>query len=96
MDVDHGSLYNKPPRDYTNLHVACVKGGRGNRELIQAKTPQVLKTLPETQQNWRIHSIFFARAGFTDAARAEAQVYGAKLVDLEQLDTDLTINRAGG
>ena len=32
---------------------------------------------------------FFARSGFTDAARAEAESLGATLVDLERLDADL-------
>jgi len=36
-----------------------------------------------------VHYVFFARAGFTDAARAEAESVGAQLVDLETLDADL-------
>jgi len=36
-----------------------------------------------------VHYVFFARAGFTDAARAEAETVGAQLVDLMQLDADL-------
>ena len=36
-----------------------------------------------------MHYAFFARAGFTDAARAEAESLEASLVDLETLDTYL-------
>jgi hypothetical protein len=32
---------------------------------------------------------FFARSGFTDAARAEAESLGTTLVDLARLDSDL-------
>ena len=53
------------------------------RELIE-KAPQVAPG-PE----WRIHYAYFARAGFTDAARAEAETVGALLVDLARLDGDL-------
>ena len=53
------------------------------RELI-AKAPKVAPG-PE----WRIHYAYFARAGFTDAARAEAETVDALLVDLTRLDDDL-------
>ncbi len=39
--------------------------------------------------DWTVHYAFFARAGFTDAARAAADEVGAVLVDLELLDRDL-------
>jgi uncharacterized protein len=59
------------------------------RELIELKTPKVLKDLPEAAGGWRVHHAFFARAGFTDAARAGAEAAGAILVDLTALDADL-------
>ena len=59
------------------------------RELIETKTPKVLKDLPEGGKGWNVHYVFFARAGFTAAARAEAETVGAQLVDLARLDTDL-------
>jgi hypothetical protein len=34
--------------------------------------------------DWQVHYAFFARSGFTDAARAEAESVGATLVDLER------------
>jgi hypothetical protein len=40
-------------------------------------------------EDWAVHYVFFARSGFTDAAWAEAESLGAKLVDLERLDADL-------
>jgi hypothetical protein len=37
-----------------------------------------------------LHYAFFARTGFTDAARAEAAATGALVVDLERSDADLS------
>ncbi len=59
------------------------------RELIEAKTPRVLKQLPDEGAGWRVHYAFFTRAGFTDAACAAGEAAGAQLVDLETLDGDL-------
>lgn len=53
------------------------------RELID-KTPKVV---PES--DWQVHYVFFARAGFTEAALEEVQTVGAQLVDLNKLDQDL-------
>jgi AAA+ ATPase superfamily predicted ATPase len=65
------------------------KAGRSViRELVETKTPKVLKELPDGE-GWKVHYAFFARAGFTDAARAEAEAVGTLLVDLERLDADL-------
>jgi hypothetical protein len=58
------------------------------RELVETKTPKVLKELPDGE-GWKVHYAFFARAGFTDAAHTEAEALGALLVDLERLDADL-------
>lgn len=55
------------------------------RELV-AKAPLVV---PDKGQDWSIHYTFFARAGFTEAAQAEADKYNAILVDLATLDRDL-------
>jgi hypothetical protein len=43
------------------------------------------------QTDWQVHYPFFARAGFSDAAKVEAATVGAMLVDLEQLDSDLRV-----
>lgn len=59
------------------------------RELIEEKAPKVLRDLGEEAGTWKVHFAFFARAGFTDAARAAASDHQAILVDLETLDKDL-------
>ncbi len=59
------------------------------RELLQGRTPMVLRELPEGGAGWRVHHAIFARAGFTQAAQAAARAAGAQLVDLATLDADL-------
>jgi AAA+ ATPase superfamily predicted ATPase len=59
------------------------------RELV-GKTPLVVPG-----DDWQVQYVFFARAGFTDAARAEAEAIGAQLVDLPRLDADLGRASAG-
>jgi AAA+ ATPase superfamily predicted ATPase len=59
------------------------------RELIEEKAPKVVQTLPEKGKEWQVHYAFFARAGFTDAAREQAETVDARLVDLATLDADL-------
>jgi len=59
------------------------------RDLIEKKSPQVLKELPDSGEGWNVSYAFFARTGFTDAARAEARAHSAWLVDLATLDRDL-------
>jgi hypothetical protein len=62
------------------------------RGLIEKKTPRVLKDLPDSGEGWDVYYAFFARTGFTDAARAEAEAHDALLVDLAMLDRDLLAN----
>ena len=57
------------------------------RSVVQELVEKASRVVPG--DGWRVHYAFFARAGFTDAARAEAEGLGASLVDLETLDTDL-------
>ena len=59
------------------------------KELVAQKSAKVLKILPDAGEGWQVHYAFFARTGFTDAARAEATAVHALLVDLPQLDADL-------
>lgn len=59
------------------------------RELVEIKTPRVLKELPDGGQGWRVRHALFARAGFTDAAQAAAQTEAAMLVDLAALAAGL-------
>lgn len=71
------------------------KWGTGNvdraviREMLENKTPKVLKDLPEEGAGWKVHHAFFARTGFTEAAQADARSASAQLVDLATLDADL-------
>jgi AAA+ ATPase superfamily predicted ATPase len=58
-------------------------------ELIDTKTPLVLKTLPNGGANWSVHYAVFSRAGLTPAAQALAKTYNATVVNLEKLDRDL-------
>ena len=62
------------------------------REMIDRKTPLTLASLPETGKDWQVSYAFFARAGFTEAAKAEAQMVKAHLVDLARFDHDLGDN----
>jgi AAA+ ATPase superfamily predicted ATPase len=51
-----------------------------------AKTPKVV---PDKGEGWTVHYALFARAGFTEAARALVAEQGAMLVDLEELGQEL-------
>jgi hypothetical protein len=53
---------------------------------LMAKTPKVV---PNKGEGWTVYYALFARAGFTDAARALAAEQGATLVDLEELGREL-------
>lgn len=56
------------------------------RGLVE-KTPRVLPPLPAGEnQTWQVHYVFFVRAGFTEAAQAEAATVKARLVDLLELE----------
>ncbi len=64
--------------------------GRGViRELIEDKTPLVMKELPHEESKWTVHYAFFGRAGFTQPAQELAATHDAILVDLVRLDEDL-------
>ena len=56
------------------------------RNLVEERSPRVLARL---EGEWQTHYAFFARAGFTDAAREEATPVGATMADLAQLDQEL-------
>ena len=54
------------------------------RELIG----ETSRVVPDN--GWQVQYVFFARSGFTDAARRETELVGATLVDLSRLDRDLS------
>ena len=65
------------------------------RNLLEEKTVRLLQDLTDASgEGWTVHYAFFARAGFTDAARSLVQNHGVLLVDLDRLDRDL--QTAGG
>jgi hypothetical protein len=39
------------------------------RELVEKKTPLVLRDLPETGKGWKVHYALFARRAFTPGSR---------------------------
>ncbi len=59
------------------------------RELVEEKTPKVIKDLQAYGEVWNVHYALFARRGFSDAARAYAEKWQILLVDLTLLDTVL-------
>ncbi len=69
--------------------------GRGTlRELVGEKTAKVLAELPHTPQDWTVHHVFFARAGFSSSAQQYANEQNVILVDLAALEAGLTAPNA--
>lgn len=56
--------------------------------LVDVRAPRVLAKL--AGEGWQTHFVFFARSGFTEAARAYAATVGARLLDLPTIDADLS------
>jgi hypothetical protein len=54
------------------------------RELVEKKTPQVLRDLPEAGKGWKVHYALFTRA-----AGAEMQRVQGLLVVLNTMEADL-------
>lgn len=65
------------------------KWGTGlvGRSVIRELVDKAPKVTPGP--DWQVHYVFFAREGFSDAAKAEAAAARATLVDLTMLDEDL-------
>ncbi|NTU80644.1 MAG: ATP-binding protein [Chloroflexales bacterium] len=59
------------------------------RELIEQKTPLVLADMKVSADDWTIRHAIFARAGVTEAAKAELAAHSGILVDLDQLYAEL-------
>lgn len=62
-------------------------------ELVESKTPKVLKSLPNEGAGWQVEYAFFARVGFTAGAKAAGSAVGANLVHLNALDETLALPR---
>jgi hypothetical protein len=56
------------------------------RELVENKTPLLLKDLPDEGEGWHVHYALFGRGGFTPAAANEMEKYHGILVDLKAID----------
>jgi len=63
--------------------------GRAPVRALIKETPQVLAALPDRGVGWTVHYALFGRAGFDEAAEAEAERQKVQLVDLKRLDQDL-------
>jgi hypothetical protein len=55
------------------------------RDLIEQKTPKLLKALPNEGDEWTVQHALFSRAGFTPATQSLAETQPTILVDLDQL-----------
>jgi hypothetical protein len=65
------------------------KVGRGVIRQLVDKSEWVLPKGELISNKWKVHYVLFARQGFTEAARQEAQTLNATLVTLEQMEKDL-------
>lgn len=60
--------------------------GRGVvEELVQAKTPKLLVTLPDKGEGWKVHHVVFARHSFSSAAAEIAHSEQVRLLTLPNL-----------
>ncbi|MCP5116216.1 MAG: DUF234 domain-containing protein, partial [bacterium] len=57
------------------------------RSVVTTLVEKAEHVVPEG--SWQVHYAFFARAGMTEAARAEAELHKATVVDLDRLDREL-------
>ena len=75
-------------RDQASLLGECKWGADPvERAVIRELVDKTSQVTPATE--WQSHNAWFARGGFTEAARREAAALGGTLVDLERLDADL-------
>ena len=75
-------------RDRAILLGECKWGAKPlGRSIVRELVNKAPKVVPG--DDWQVHYAFFARAGFTEPARAEAEAAGAILVDLMRLDRGL-------
>jgi AAA+ ATPase superfamily predicted ATPase len=58
-------------------------------ELLETKTPLVLRALPDDGAGWQVTHALFGRLGFKASTRALAEKRGCILVDLKRLDHDI-------
>ena len=61
--------------------------GQLGRAVVRELVDKSQRVVPG--KDWRVHYVFFARAGLTGSAQVEAEALGAQWVDLATLDRDL-------
>jgi hypothetical protein len=61
--------------------------GQLGRGVVRELVGKAQRVVPG--KDWQVHYLFFARAGLTGSAQAEAKALGAQWVDLATLDRDL-------
>jgi AAA+ ATPase superfamily predicted ATPase len=68
-----------------------AKWGDGNvgRKVVRELADKTELVLPEVLEGWQVHYSFFARNGFTAAARQEAGQIGATLLTLPEMEPDI-------
>jgi AAA+ ATPase superfamily predicted ATPase len=54
-------------------------------DLVERKTPRILRDLSDGGEGWSVHYAFFARSAFTPAAQAAAADVNAQLLTLDQI-----------
>ena len=63
--------------------------GKVGREVVRELVGKAPRVVPEGGKGWRVSYVFFARDGFTAAARKEAAAHGALLRTLEEMEPEL-------
>jgi len=63
--------------------------GKVGREVIRELVEKTPRVVPEGGTGWRVYYIFFAREGFTEAARREAQQHSSTLLALAEIEKRL-------
>jgi AAA+ ATPase superfamily predicted ATPase len=59
---------------------------RTNAQLVRESAERAKRLVQKEFEGWNLHLLFFARGGFTDAARTEAKQQGIELVELQELE----------
>ena len=65
------------------------------RELLEQRVPKTIKDMEIDANRWQIDYLFFARSGYTPAAKAYGRDMNIQLIDLEQMMTILDTDKQG-
>ena len=64
--------------------------GKVGREVIRELVEKTSRVVPEQGVDWQVQYAFFAREGFTEAARTEAGQYPSLMLTLSEMEKGLT------